>query len=251
MGISELDAKLPNMAFSGLGGGPCKKAESKRKPFSVSLVGSPTKPLTQTVGRYTQDFTVFIEGDVEMNRTGKLLFGMFLFVALSCNALSSSLPTSIPSTGTPKPSQIPTDTPAPTSTPVPTTSSLNFVASIGSNVQDVRFFESGLDAIALDQRGYATSFDTETARYINWELQLTYPAPGQRIDFIIHAICYKSDETMLYEQDLSSYVEADWTSSYHSLGRGSKDAGLWKQGTYTMVLSINQLEIARASFQVE
>jgi hypothetical protein len=41
----------PNKACSGLGGGPCEKAGSRRKHFSVSLVGSPTKPLTPTVGR--------------------------------------------------------------------------------------------------------------------------------------------------------------------------------------------------------
>lgn len=38
-----------NNACSGLGGGPCKKVESKRKHFSVSTAGSPTKPLTRAV----------------------------------------------------------------------------------------------------------------------------------------------------------------------------------------------------------
>jgi hypothetical protein len=38
------------MRAGGLGGGPGQKAESKRKHFSVSTVGSPTKPLTLAVG---------------------------------------------------------------------------------------------------------------------------------------------------------------------------------------------------------
>ena len=46
-----LAQRTPNNAYSGLGGGSCKIEESKRKPFSVSLVGFPTKPLTLTVGR--------------------------------------------------------------------------------------------------------------------------------------------------------------------------------------------------------
>jgi hypothetical protein len=39
------------MRAGGLGGGPCEFEESKREPFSVSTVGSPTKPLTRAVGQ--------------------------------------------------------------------------------------------------------------------------------------------------------------------------------------------------------
>jgi len=45
------DHCCPTKRAGGLGGGPCKKAESKRNHFSVSLAGSPTKPLTPPVGR--------------------------------------------------------------------------------------------------------------------------------------------------------------------------------------------------------
>ena len=41
-----------NNACSGLGGGPCKKEESKRKLFSVSMLGSRTKPLTRAVRQH-------------------------------------------------------------------------------------------------------------------------------------------------------------------------------------------------------
>jgi hypothetical protein len=37
------------MRVGGLGGGPCKFEESKRKYFSISTAGSPTKPLTRAV----------------------------------------------------------------------------------------------------------------------------------------------------------------------------------------------------------
>jgi hypothetical protein len=42
-------AKRPTMRAGGLGGGPGKKVESKRKHFSVSTVGSLSKPLTRAV----------------------------------------------------------------------------------------------------------------------------------------------------------------------------------------------------------
>jgi hypothetical protein len=40
------------MRAGGLGGGPGQIEESKRKHFSVSTAGSPTKPLTRAVGQY-------------------------------------------------------------------------------------------------------------------------------------------------------------------------------------------------------
>jgi hypothetical protein len=48
--LSSPSRHAPNNACSGLGGGPCEKAESRRKHFSVSTVGPPTKPLTRAVG---------------------------------------------------------------------------------------------------------------------------------------------------------------------------------------------------------
>jgi hypothetical protein len=39
------------MRAGGLGGGPCKTAESRREHFSVSTIGSPTKRVTRAVRR--------------------------------------------------------------------------------------------------------------------------------------------------------------------------------------------------------
>ena len=145
----------------------------------------------------------------------------------------------------------PTSTPVPTRTPFPTTSPLVFIASIDSSVQDFRFFESGEGDLALDQRFYTTSFDSKTARYINWELNLDYPQPGQRIDFIIHTVWYKSDGSIDFKQDTNTHVESDWAGSYHCNGIGWDQEGNWEKDIYTVVLYINSIEIARASFQVK
>jgi hypothetical protein len=51
--------KRPTMRAGGLGGGLCQKAEFKRKLFSVSTAGSPTKPLTRAVRRLVQQSILY------------------------------------------------------------------------------------------------------------------------------------------------------------------------------------------------
>lgn len=143
-----------------------------------------------------------------------------------------------------------TSTPIPTSTPFPTTSPLNFMASLSSNVQDLRFYESGDSYVPIDQRAYSTSFNSETTRYVNWELNLDHQQAGQRINFIIHAVYYKSNGTTFHEQDFATYVESDWPGSYHNSGLGWREGGNWEKGAYTVVLYVSNVEVARASFQV-
>lgn len=163
------------------------------------------------------------------------------------------IPTNTPLlTRTPVPSStlIPTNTPQLTRTPIPTMSSLDFVDSIGSYAQDMRFYESDTNGTPYEQRVYSTSFKSETARYIWWELVITHPPTGQRIDFIIHAVYYKPDGSIFYERDMNTYEEPDWTSSYLYSGAGWDQPGNWEKGTYTVVLYVNNIEIARASFQI-
>ena len=57
------NVKQANKACSGLGGGPGKKEESKRKPFSVSWAGSRgNRQLKQTVGAPSEAWR-FLQGE--------------------------------------------------------------------------------------------------------------------------------------------------------------------------------------------
>lgn len=157
-----------------------------------------------------------------------------------------------------------TDTPRPTNFPIaqsPTFSvplgptlqpiTSGFLSSINAKVANLRFFESGKDVIPQDQRIYRDYFDQATTRYVCWELNLRFLHPGQRYDFIIHAIYYRSDGYIFAEQDLDAYVLPAWTDSYHAIGRGWENAGEWEKDTYTVVLYIDNTEIARASFTIQ
>ncbi|MBN1538229.1 MAG: hypothetical protein JW908_15935 [Anaerolineales bacterium] len=167
---------------------------------------------------------------------------------------STPIPTNTPmptSTSVPTNTPMPTGTPVPTITPVPTKSSFDFLESIPSYIQSMRFYENDAQLTPYDQRVYAITFNSTIARYIKWELKLDHRQPGQRIDFIIHSVYYKADGSIFFEEDSDHFVESDWTSSTQSRGVGWDEAGNWEKGKYTVVLYINNIEIARESFLIQ
>jgi len=114
----------------------------------------------------------------------------------------------------------------------------------------LNFFESGFNTPNKDQRGYSTQFMKTNSRYINWELNLEFPAPGRRIDFDIIAVWYNPDGSVMARQTKASYIEANWTNSYHNFGRGWKEPGNWAPGTYRVDLLVNNQKIASGSYTI-
>jgi hypothetical protein len=121
-------------------------------------------------------------------------------------------------------------------------------------VTALRFFESGNDGLPRDQRVYAERFASETSRYINWELNLEYPAPGRRVDFQITAIYYFSNSAGSWEeffrQTFDTYVEGDWTSSWHGWSYGYDDPGNWTIGSYRVDTLFAGQVIASEQFEI-
>lgn len=117
-------------------------------------------------------------------------------------------------------------------------------------IGSLRFFECGKDAPQVDAWDYRTSFDHAKARYIAWQLDMSYSARRQRHNFSIHATYYKQDGTVLTSQDSNSHVESGWTGSKHSMGWGSMNPGAWQLGRYKVVLSISGKQVASGRFEV-
>ena len=115
----------------------------------------------------------------------------------------------------------------------------------------IKFYGSGTGILPAGQRVYTNRFSQKTARYIMWELNLVYPKPGRRIDFVIHDAYYKSNGDILGQDNMNTYVLADWGSSQHMSGKGWDSMGNWPKGTYTVVLSVDNVEIGRSYFTVE
>jgi hypothetical protein len=129
------------------------------------------------------------------------------------------------------------------------------IPSLNARVTELLLFESTYDPPPPDQRVYQQRFASDATRYINWELNLEHPAPGQPRDFEITAIWYQDNGTGLseeiFQQTKDAHVEGDWTSSYHNLGYGCDDPiGCWEVGSYRVDIYVAGKMIASAPFQI-
>ena len=121
----------------------------------------------------------------------------------------------------------------------------------GIRIEPLQFFEGPHDeTLKKEDRVYTTSFDHATARSIFWELDLTYPAPGQKIEFTLDALWYKPDGSELRHQTLAGYVLPTWKNSWHTLGYGWVDKGHWTTGTYRVEVLFKGVRLTSGSFQI-
>jgi len=124
------------------------------------------------------------------------------------------------------------------------------IPSLKANVTELNLYESGSGGLAKDQRQYKTRFSKSESRYINWELNLEHPAPGQRKDFQVEAVYYRPDGSVFSKFTVDTYIQTDWTSSYHHGSWGWRDPGNWQLGTYRIELRIENRKIAEGVFEI-
>jgi hypothetical protein len=123
-------------------------------------------------------------------------------------------------------------------------------------VQILRFYESGYEVVPREQRVYEERFARETTRYVNWELNLEHPAPGRRVDFQITAVYYRANTNSatgweeFHRHTVDTYVEGDWTSSYHWSGYGFADPGNWAINSYRVDTLFEGQPIAGYVFEI-
>ena len=123
-------------------------------------------------------------------------------------------------------------------------------SSLDRYATTVRFFESGYGSLPINERAYKTDFSSFEARYINWEINLKYPAPGRRIDFNIDAVWRRSDGSIYTQETKKAYIESDWGSSWHVSGWGNRNSGTWPVGSYVVELYVEGKRIAKGSFRI-
>ena len=119
-----------------------------------------------------------------------------------------------------------------------------------ANVSRVAFFEAAGDAREAGSRGFETRFDSETARYIYWQIDLSYAAPGQRVMLPLKAVILGSGGRVVSRQTGNLDIQPDWTSSSFNMGWGSPSAGVWTPGKYRVEISSQDRHVASGSFEV-
>jgi hypothetical protein len=122
----------------------------------------------------------------------------------------------------------------------------------GVKVTGVRFYEGPFNSSPeKSARVYRDTFFRMLTRTIYWELDLTFPAAEQRIDFKVDAMWYRPDGSKLTQQSISAYVLPTWKGSYHNTGYGWTDTNHWPEGTYRVDLYYQNRQIASGTFQIK
>jgi hypothetical protein len=116
-------------------------------------------------------------------------------------------------------------------------------------VTSLKFFEGGTNMPPYSERKYETKFFKSDPRSIYWELNLSHPQMGERIGFSIDVVCYRPNNT-INRYTANSFLEADWTSSYHSNNSCSNTLGQWSAGGYRVDINIEGQKIATESFEI-
>jgi len=127
----------------------------------------------------------------------------------------------------------------------------DFLASIDARVESVKFYE-GKDAyIPLDQRQYAQSFAAATARFMYVDLSLDINSKRtQEVTFSMETVWYGPDGKIMATTNKTARIAPDWPNSVHAMGYGRDNPGLWKPGSYRVVIKVDGKEVGSGSFQI-
>lgn len=124
------------------------------------------------------------------------------------------------------------------------------LAQAGVKVRGLRLFESGADGQTVDKRVYATRFSRDSVRFLNYELDLTYPDPKRTVEFTLRAFYYDATGQLMVFQSQNAHLEAGWTQSYHWNGYGWPDPGHWQPGKYRLDLFDGTDKVATLPFEI-
>ena len=123
--------------------------------------------------------------------------------------------------------------------------------SLGARAKHLRIFESGYGQPPKERRQFATRFKASSTRFLNWQLDLAYPQAARQADFKITAVCLRQNGSVVFKQSMDGRIKAGWTSSWHSMGWGSKALGkVWRPGDYRLEIWIEGQKMASTRFRV-
>lgn len=129
---------------------------------------------------------------------------------------------------------------------------LRYIDFLNAKITEVKFFEGGSDLPAKDQRVYRTSFSRAGTRFVYFELNLQFPKPGVRKDFVIESIWFNQYDKEIHRASVNTYILGDWNHSWHTRGYGWREASSsgWVAGTHRVDLYVDGVKIASENFNI-
>lgn len=124
------------------------------------------------------------------------------------------------------------------------------IPSLDARVTKLVFFSSSPSDISpLRNPIYKNQFAHTTTTTVHPEIHLDHVPPAKRVFFALTVHIRENGKTVRIV-DYDSRIDADSTSSYHSVGVGVLGTGNWRVGTYDVDVHINGEKIATGHFQV-
>lgn len=112
-----------------------------------------------------------------------------------------------------------------------------------------RFFESGANVPDQKDRVVTTTFDALTTRYVNLELELEYAKAAKPTEFEVRCR-FDGPDGKPRTPSIKGKVEAGWVGSYHTMGWGLQERGLWPEGIYKVTCLEEGQQVVSAGFEV-
>jgi hypothetical protein len=106
-------------------------------------------------------------------------------------------------------------------------------------VDSLTFYEGGLQSPPMEERVYQVAFSKNLARFINWQLELSFPTVQKDRTIQLEHEYLMEDGTSLGIGELSVPLQKGWNSACINLGRGTSEPGLWIKGRYMVRLTID------------
>ncbi len=123
-------------------------------------------------------------------------------------------------------------------------------ASLGAEITDLQFYESGSDDVPYEERLFSDSFAKSTSRFINYQISVSRPETDLNAELTITARIYGSDGSLYAEFSRDLNIPSEYQNFWWAHGWGSSEAGGWPADTYTLKLFDGKNEIARGNFTV-
>ncbi len=123
------------------------------------------------------------------------------------------------------------------------------LGGLKAKVVAVRLFESGGEVPDRKNRVITTTFDALTTRFINLELELEYPAAARRTEFEVPCKI-EGPDSVARMPVVKGAIEPGWVGSYHNIGWGARNRGLWPEGAYRITCREQGQVLASTEFKV-
>ncbi len=121
---------------------------------------------------------------------------------------------------------------------------------LGAKMVRLRFFESGNEVPALNQRAYAITFVGAETRYLNPEITLSFPDAQTDFEFPASCLFIRQNGTIYGAVELTIRGAAGSTRSISQRGFGSANPGTWPVGRYRAACLANGRFLGDAVFTV-